>query len=138
MADGLVLPLIVNIKGTSAVAALMNKKSFSKSLECKKLWIVHPETNRVLPWPGETEYLSLEKKEGFYSAELPAGSENSGFKLNKAIKIETSIVEELIRISVILIIAIRFLALFEMLLPKPELEIIFIPSKKYSNDKGPD
>ena len=29
-------------------------------------------------------------------------------------------------------------ALFEMLLPKPELEIIFIPSKKYSNDKGPD
>ncbi|MDA3809499.1 MAG: phosphoribosyl-ATP diphosphatase [Spirochaetaceae bacterium] len=81
MADGIVLPLIVNINGASTVAALMNKKSFSKSLESKKLWILHPETNRVLPWAGEPEYLSLEKKEGFYLAELPAGSENRGFDL---------------------------------------------------------
>ena len=29
-------------------------------------------------------------------------------------------------------------ALLEILLPNPELEIIFIPSKKYSKDKGPD
>jgi phosphoribosyl-ATP pyrophosphohydrolase/phosphoribosyl-AMP cyclohydrolase len=81
MADGIVLPLIVNINGASTVAALMNKKSFSKSLESKKLWILHPETNRVLPWAGEPEYLSLEKKEGFYLAELPAGRENRGFDL---------------------------------------------------------
>ena len=29
-------------------------------------------------------------------------------------------------------------ALLEILFPKPEFEIIFTPSKKYSNDKGPD
>ena len=28
--------------------------------------------------------------------------------------------------------------LLEILVPKPELVIIFIPSKKYSKDKGPD
>ena len=27
---------------------------------------------------------------------------------------------------------------FEISAPKPELVIIFIPSKKYSKDKGPD
>ena len=29
-------------------------------------------------------------------------------------------------------------ALFEMRLPNPELVIIFIPSKKYSKERGPD
>ena len=29
-------------------------------------------------------------------------------------------------------------ALLEILSPNPELEIIFTPSKKYSNDRGPD
>jgi len=82
MADGTVLPLIVKIKGALQSAALMNKKSFSKSVETNKLWIVHPETSRVLPWTGDPSYLTLEEKAGHYEAELPAGSEAIGFTLN--------------------------------------------------------
>jgi phosphoribosyl-ATP pyrophosphohydrolase len=83
MADGTLLPLIVKIDGTETSAALMNKKSFSKSIESKKIWIVHPETGRVLPWAGDPAYISLSYNDGFYSAELPAGSEIKGFELSE-------------------------------------------------------
>ncbi len=83
MADGIVLPLIVNIEGaSSSVAALMNQKAYSKSVETKKLWIVHPETGRILPWTGDPSFLSLKEESCFYSAELPFGSEATGFYLN--------------------------------------------------------
>ena len=84
MADGIILPVIVTIGGASNSAALMNKKSFSKSVESKKLWVVHPETGRVLPWAGEPAYISLLEKQGFYRAELPAGSEKLAVKLNSS------------------------------------------------------
>ena len=82
MADGIVLPVIVKINGASTAAALMNKKAFLKSVESKKLWIVHPETGRILPWAGDPLYISLVEKTGFYEAELPSGSEIKGFALN--------------------------------------------------------
>lgn len=81
MADGTLLPLIVKIKNADTSAALMNKKAFSKSIESKKLWIVHPETGRVLPWEGDPAYISLIEKKGFYSVELPNGSEAQGYVL---------------------------------------------------------
>lgn len=82
MADGVVLPLIVKIEEAASSAALMNKKSFSKSIETKKLWIVHPETGRVLPWEGDPVYISLEDNGEFYSVELPPGTKIRGFTLS--------------------------------------------------------
>lgn len=82
MADGVNLPVIVKIEGASDAAALMNSKSYSKSVETKKLWIVHPETGRVLPWEGDPDYLSLEETDGFYRATLPSGSDKRGFELS--------------------------------------------------------
>lgn len=90
MADGVVLPLIVEIEGASPSAALMNKKAFSKSRESKVLWIVHPETGRVLPWEGDPLFIALTEKEGFYSAQLPSGSNRRGFcQNNKDVDIES-------------------------------------------------
>jgi phosphoribosyl-ATP pyrophosphohydrolase len=82
MADGVVLPVIVTIEGVSESAALMNKKSYSKSIETKKLWIVHPETGRILPWAGEPDYISLEDAEHYYRVLLPEGSDSKGFELS--------------------------------------------------------
>lgn len=83
MADGTVLPLIVNIEGKGTVGALMNGKAYSKSVETKVLWIVHPETGRILPWEGDPAYSLLEKEAGFYRADLPAGSSEQGCVLNE-------------------------------------------------------
>ncbi|MBB6482370.1 phosphoribosyl-ATP diphosphatase [Spirochaeta isovalerica] len=74
MADGTVLPVIVDIEGGIRAGALMNRKAFSKSIETKVLWIVHPETGRVLPWEGDPLYISLIENKGFFSAQLPEGS----------------------------------------------------------------
>lgn len=82
MADGTVLPLIVNIENHGVTGALMNRKAYSKSVETKILWIVHPETGRVLPWAEEPIYLSLNEEQGFFSAELPLGSSLVGCELN--------------------------------------------------------
>ncbi|MBI9099372.1 MAG: phosphoribosyl-ATP diphosphatase [Spirochaetaceae bacterium] len=84
MADGTLLPIIIKIGGTETSAGLMNKKSFSKSIESKVLWVVHPETGRVLPWAGDPAYISLKDNGGFYSAELSAGSQVKGFSLNES------------------------------------------------------
>lgn len=73
MSQGIILPLIAEIRGGSRSAALMNDKSFSKSRENGILWICHPETGRILPYKGDPEFLSLEKKGHCYYAELPEG-----------------------------------------------------------------
>lgn len=83
MADGTVLPLIATIEGGQVSAALMNKKSFSKSIESKKLWVVHPETGRVLPWEGDPMFTSLTEETGLYRAGLPAGTKVHAVLLSK-------------------------------------------------------
>ncbi|MBN2657486.1 MAG: phosphoribosyl-ATP diphosphatase [Spirochaetales bacterium] len=60
----------------------MNRKAFSKSVETKILWIVHPETGRILPWEGDPVYLSLKEEKGFFAAELPAGSSDVACELS--------------------------------------------------------
>lgn len=82
MADGTILPLLVKIGEEIISGALMNSKSYSKSIESKILWIVHPETGRVLPWEGDPSYISLEKKGNFYEAVLTADSKPEGFVLH--------------------------------------------------------
>lgn len=82
MADGIVLPLIIKIEDEGISAALMNGKSYSKSIETKILWIVHPETGRILPWDGEPAYLSLTRDGSVYRAELPRGTCREGCLLS--------------------------------------------------------
>ncbi len=67
-------PVIVRINGEPIAAALMNRKSFRKSIETGTPWIVHPETGRVLPWPGEPRTVSLIEASGRYELILPAGA----------------------------------------------------------------
>jgi len=86
MANGLVLPLIINIIGENPVGALMNKKAYSKSIESKKLWIVHPETGRVLPWAGEPAFTYIKEEDGYYNVELPANCIKKGFDLSKSVE----------------------------------------------------
>ncbi len=74
MSDGLTLPLVVTLPGGDRTAALMNDKAYVKSRESRVPWVVHPSTGRILPWPGEPELLSLERREGFYEAALGAGA----------------------------------------------------------------
>jgi len=64
-------PLLVRIEGQKHAAALMNSKAYRKSLEANSPWIVHPETKRVLPWPGEPRIVMLSRSHGFYELSLP-------------------------------------------------------------------
>ncbi len=79
MSEGVNLPLIVEIEGASVTGALMNDKSYSKSIENKVLWVSHPETGRILPYKGDPRFLRLEKAENFYKALLPGGSEEKAY-----------------------------------------------------------
>ncbi len=67
-------PVMVQISGEGVTAALMNRKAFRKSIETGMPWIVHPETERILPWPGEPQSLSLSEFSGCFLLTLPAGS----------------------------------------------------------------
>ena len=71
MSLGVTLPLIAEIEEGGVSGALMNDKSFSKSIENGVLWICHPETGRILPYKGDPRFLSLEKRGNCYFAELP-------------------------------------------------------------------
>ena len=79
MSVGVNLPLIVEIKGGSVTGALMNDKSYSKSIENKVLWVSHPETGRILPYKGDPRFIKLEKQGNCYFAVLPAGAEEKAY-----------------------------------------------------------
>jgi len=69
-------PLLVDIEGQSQTAALMNSKAYQKSIEANYPWIFHPETKRVLPWPGEPKIMALKRSYGFYELSLPKDADN--------------------------------------------------------------
>ncbi|VDA99678.1 Phosphoribosyl-AMP cyclohydrolase / Phosphoribosyl-ATP pyrophosphatase [Olavius algarvensis spirochete endosymbiont] len=64
-------PLLVRIEGQKQAAALMNSKAYQKSIETNYPWILHPETKRILPWPGEPGIITLRRSCGFYELSLP-------------------------------------------------------------------
>lgn len=69
MRDGLTLPLVVkNMNGSVVCGLLTNEKGFRKSIENSELWIISPETGRLLPWDGAGKYHSIEEGDGWYSA----------------------------------------------------------------------
>jgi phosphoribosyl-ATP pyrophosphohydrolase len=48
----------------------MNRKAFHKSIERKEIWVVHPETGRVLPLDGVGFHHLLDKAGSWYQAIL--------------------------------------------------------------------
>lgn len=82
MRDGLTLPLVVeNRDGKTVTGLLTNTKGYKKSIENSELWIIHPQTSRLLPWEGEGRYVSIEEKDGFYRAVVDVADskiENAG------------------------------------------------------------
>ncbi len=71
MNDGLTLPLaVVSTEGELLGALLMNRKAFHKSIERRELWVVHPETSRVLPLEGVGFHNLVDKAGSWYQAIL--------------------------------------------------------------------
>ncbi len=71
MRDGLTLPLVVNnTNGELLFALLMNEKGFRKSIENSELWVINPETGRLLPYENRGKFISVEDHGSWYSAVL--------------------------------------------------------------------
>lgn len=86
MRDGLTLPLVVeNKSGETLFALLTNEKGYRKSIENSELWVINPETGRLLPYEGEGKYVSVEEHGTWYSAILDLESEKKeAIENNKA------------------------------------------------------
>lgn len=70
---GVSLPLVlVNAEGSVVEALLMNDKGFHKSIENKELWVVHPETGRLLPKDGDASFKTLSNKGSYFEAVVNA------------------------------------------------------------------
>ena len=66
-------PLIVkDEEGRLLDAVLVNQKAYNKSTEHGRLWCVHPDTGRVLPYRGNIEFQSLEDSEELCRAAVTA------------------------------------------------------------------
>ncbi len=71
MRDGLTLPLIVkNTNDQVLFALLINEKGYRKSIENSELWVINPDTERLLPYDGEGTYISIEGHGTWYSVVL--------------------------------------------------------------------
>ena len=58
--------------GSILDVTMMNRKSYTKSLENNELWYFHPDTGRVLPHPEGTSFMSLQYFGNWYQATLPS------------------------------------------------------------------
>lgn len=77
MRDGLTLPLVVkNREGEILFALLINEKGYRKSIENSELWVINPDTGRLLPYEGEGQYISIEGHGTWYSAVLDLEKES--------------------------------------------------------------
>ena len=68
--DGRTQPVIIFSKGREPQAALMNEKAYNKSVERQRLWTLHPETGRLVPFEAGGPLLSIRRKQGWFVAEL--------------------------------------------------------------------
>lgn len=69
MVDNIIYPTVIRCN-ENVIGALSSQKGYEKSLETKILWVVHPQTERLLPYRGSPRFISLEKKAGWFEAEL--------------------------------------------------------------------
>lgn len=56
---------------------LMNIKGFKKSIENNQLWVVHGETERLLPYSDNSAFISLNESGSFYEAIVSDGFEQA-------------------------------------------------------------
>jgi phosphoribosyl-ATP pyrophosphohydrolase/phosphoribosyl-AMP cyclohydrolase len=90
MRDGLTLPLVVkNGDGEILFGLLTNEKGYRKSIENNELWIINPETGRLLPYDGKGSYVSIESRDSWYSAVLDLEAEKSEKSLLTKRAVET-------------------------------------------------
>lgn len=81
MRDGLTLPLVVeNREGKLLFALLINEKGYRKSIENNELWILNPDTGRLLPYEGEGVFISIEGHATWYRAVLDMETVESSVK----------------------------------------------------------
>jgi phosphoribosyl-AMP cyclohydrolase / phosphoribosyl-ATP pyrophosphohydrolase len=76
-------PLVIyNSENAVVEAALINKKGYTKSLENNVLWVVHPETGRLLPFRDGPELVRLVFHNSWYEAyivlEKPGSAAGNG------------------------------------------------------------
>ncbi len=91
MRDGLTLPLVVeNREGDILFALLINEKGYRKSIENGELWIVNPDTGRLLPYEGEGTYISIEGHGTWYSVVLDLeAAKNENEASEETVAVET-------------------------------------------------
>lgn len=65
MQELLTVVKIVSKKRGLFACAVTNEKGYRKSLENGNLWVVYPETGRLLPYWGEERFLQIEEKKEF-------------------------------------------------------------------------
>lgn len=62
-------PLVIRCpEGRTVDVALCNEKAFQKSIEQNRLWVVHSETGRVLPYEPDPTVVGLSEGAGWYEA----------------------------------------------------------------------
>ncbi len=69
------LPLVVLAAGKVRAVGRMNRKGCAKSLADGRLWALHADTGRLLPFEAGSRLLRLVERPGWYEAELEAATE---------------------------------------------------------------
>ncbi len=73
-----ILPLVIKDRqGQILEVSLSNEKGFNKSIERGKLWHLHKETGRLLPY-SEDSLLNISEHNSWYEAILSIGKEHRG------------------------------------------------------------
>jgi len=91
--------IIVDQEGAVLDAALMNPKAFSKSTEHRRLWTLHADTGRVLPYRGNLPFIELEETEEMYCSSVERGTWGRGGPADEIIEAQTAEMENADKVS---------------------------------------
>ncbi len=98
--DGkMVLPLVIRDEHAQTLAvSRTSDKGFRKSTEQRRLWVIHPETGRLVPDDADLPLLSISAGQGFYDAivrtGLPAAEGNGSARSQPLVTGETGAATE--------------------------------------------
>jgi len=76
-------PVVIRTRqGKIKDVCLMNQKSYTKSIEQNRLWVLHRDTGRVLPYEAEFQLLGIKSQASWFEAviegeEAPQGEADS-------------------------------------------------------------
>lgn len=74
MDGGMVLPLVIRDEhGRTLAVSRTSNKGFSKTTEQRRLWVIHPETGRLVPDDADLPLVSIAEGPGFYEATVRTG-----------------------------------------------------------------